>query len=92
MNFFLRNFFYSIGLCLLSIMSQLHAETAQFRDLVAVFHNSNFWNLVGAGAVLLCGLEFAFSGGVGGASGSQSALLPRNGNGDVGSKKEATSP
>jgi hypothetical protein len=62
MNFILRNFFYGIGLTTMYLMSKLSPETAQFRDLVTIFHAPAFWTIAGCVAAMLAGLDLMLAG------------------------------
>lgn len=62
MNYILRTFFYSFGLTLLLCAWGLNPETAQFKDLLAVLHWPNFWNIVIIVAMFLVGTDMVFTG------------------------------
>lgn len=61
MNYILRTFFYSLALTLLLCAWGLNPEIAQFKDLLAVLHWPNFWNIVGIIAITIAGADLAFS-------------------------------
>lgn len=65
MNYILRTFFYSLALTLLLCAWGLNPETAQFKDLLAVLHWPNFWNIVGLIAITIAGADLAFSNKLG---------------------------
>lgn len=62
MNYFLRTFFYSLGLALLFAAFALNPATAQFADMLSVLHTAIFWQIVGLVAMTLCGADLVFSG------------------------------
>jgi hypothetical protein len=62
MNTILRTFFYSFGIAMLVCAWMLNPATAEFKDILRIFHDGEFWNLVGLIAILLLGAEMIFSG------------------------------
>jgi len=62
MNTILRTFFYSLGLALLLCAWVLNPETADFKDILRIYHDTDFWKLVGLFAILLIGAELTLTG------------------------------
>lgn len=62
MTYILRMFFFSLGLALLLSTWAMDPTNAQFKDLVALIHMSNFWQIVGLATATLIGADLVFSG------------------------------
>lgn len=51
-----------LGLAVLVCAWMLNPETAEFKDMLRIFHASEFWKLVGLFAILLFGAEMTLTG------------------------------